>query len=267
MTRRPMIAGNWKMHKLQSEAVELFNGIKEGLKEYTMDQLPEVVVAPVFTSIASVVAQKTDCGCGCKGKKIKVAAQNCYYETQGAFTGEVSVEMAKDAGCELIIIGHSERRQYFGETDEMINKKAKAIIANGLVPIICCGESLEQREAGVTDAHITNQIQKALEGISADDVKTVVIAYEPIWAIGTGKTCDSDEANRVIKMIRNVVKDLYDETSANAVRILYGGSVKPETIEEQMSKSDIDGALVGGASLKADSFIQIVLGARNKVSA
>ena len=267
MTRRPMIAGNWKMHKLQGEAVELFNGIKEGLREYTIDQLPEVVVAPVFTSISAVVAQKTECGCGCKGKKIKVAAQNCHWETQGAFTGEVSVEMAKDAGCELIIIGHSERRQYFSETDEMINKKAKAILANGLVPIICCGETLEQREQGVTDAHITSQIQKALEGINNEDASKIVIAYEPIWAIGTGKTCDADEANRVIKMIRNVVKDLYDAQTAEAVRILYGGSVKPETIEEQMSKSDIDGALVGGASLKADSFIKIVLGARNKVNA
>lgn len=264
MTRRPMIAGNWKMHKLQGESIELFNGIKNGLKDYTIDQLPEIVVAPVFTSIPSVIAQKTECGCGCK---IKVAAQNCYYETQGAYTGEISVEMAKDAGCELIIIGHSERRQYFSETDEMINKKAKAIISNGLTPIICCGETLEQREEGVTDTHITSQIQKALEGISIDDAKSVVIAYEPIWAIGTGKTCDSDEANRVIKMIRNVVKDMYDKNTADSVRILYGGSVKPETIEEQMSKSDIDGALVGGASLKADSFIKIILGARCKVSA
>ena len=267
MTRCPMIAGNWKMHKLQSEAIELFNGIKEGLKDYTIDQLPEIVVAPVFTSIPAVVAQKTECGCGCKGKKIKVAAQNCYWETQGAYTGEVSVEMAKDAGCELIIIGHSERRQYFSETDEMINKKAKAILNNGLTPIICCGETLEQREQGITDNHITNQIQKALEGISAQDAAKIVIAYEPIWAIGTGKTCDANEANRVIKMIRNVVKNLYTQDVADTVRILYGGSVKPETIEEQMSKSDIDGALVGGASLKADSFIKIVLGARSKVNA
>ena len=172
-----------------------------------------------------------------------------------------SVEMAKDAGCEYIIIGHSERRQYFGETDEMVNKKAKKILSEGLVPIICCGESLEQREAGVTDSHIASQIKAALNGLTADEVAKSIIAYEPIWAIGTGKTCDSVEANRVIAMIRNVVKEVAGAQAADAIRILYGGSVKPETIEEQMAQSDIDGALVGGASLKADSFAKIVRGA------
>ena len=214
----------------------------------------EVNIAEIW----EVVEQKTECGCGCKGQKIKVAAQNCYFETQGAFTGEVSVEMAKDAGCELIIIGHSERRQYFSETDEMINKKAKAILAGGLLPIICCGETLEQREAGVTDSHIASQIRKALDGLSTEDVAKSVIAYEPIWAIGTGKSCDADEANRVIKMIRSVVSEVAGSSAADSIRILYGGSVKPSTIEEQMSKSDIDGALVGGASLKADEFAKIV---------
>ena len=169
--------------------------------------------------------------------------------------------MLKDTGCEYVIIGHSERRQYFSETDEMINKKAKAILAGGLLPIICCGETLEQREAGVTDSHISSQIRKALDGLSEEDVAKSVIAYEPIWAIGTGKTCDANEANRVIAMIRNVVKDMFGSSCADSIRILYGGSVKPETIEEQMSKSDIDGALVGGASLKADSFVKIVTGA------
>ena len=169
--------------------------------------------------------------------------------------------MLVDAGCEYIIIGHSERRQYFAETDEMVNKKAKAILANGLVPIICCGESLEQREAGVTDTHIASQIRAALQDLSAEDVAKSIIAYEPIWAIGTGKTCDSAEANRVIAMIRNTVKEVAGAEAADAIRILYGGSVKPETIKEQMAQSDIDGALVGGASLKADSFVKIVEGA------
>lgn len=257
MARKPVIAGNWKMHKLQSEAIELVNSIMAEIKDVDKAQLPEVVVAPTFTSLYAVNKAITDCGCG----KVKMSAQNCYFETQGAFTGEVSVEMAKDAGCEYIIIGHSERRQYFSETDEMINKKAKAILKNGLIPIICCGESLEQREAGITDSHIESQIKLALEGLSSEDVKKSIIAYEPIWAIGTGKTCDSDEANRVIAMIRNVVKSVSGAEPAEAIRILYGGSVKPDTIVEQMSKSDIDGALVGGASLTADSFGAIVKGA------
>lgn len=257
MSRRPVIAGNWKMHKLQSESAELANALMNELKDTDKAALPEVVVAPVFTSLHVVDKALKDCGCG----KVKLAAQNAYFEKQGAFTGEVSVEMAKDAGCEYIIIGHSERRQYFGETDEMVNKKAKAILANGLIPIICCGESLEQREAGVTDSHIASQINAALEGLSQEEVAKSIIAYEPIWAIGTGKTCDSDEANRVIAMIRNVVKEAASASSADAVRILYGGSVKPDTIAEQMAKSDIDGALVGGASLTADSFAAIVKGA------
>lgn len=257
MSRKPVIAGNWKMHKLQNEAVELVNSIMTELKDVDKSQLPEVVVAPTFTSLYVVNKAINDCGCG----KVKLSAQNCYFETQGAFTGEVSVEMAKDAGCEYIIIGHSERRQFFNETDEMINKKAKAILKNGLIPIICCGESLEQREAGITDSHIESQIKLALEGLSNEEVAKSIIAYEPIWAIGTGKTCDSDEANRVIAMIRNVVKEVSNADSAYAIRILYGGSVKPDSIVEQMSKSDIDGALVGGASLTADSFAAIVKGA------
>ena len=167
--------------------------------------------------------------------------------------------MLKDAGCDYVIIGHSERRQYFSETDEMINKKAKAILAGGLIPIICCGETLEQREAGVTDKHIASQIKAALEGISSEDVAKSVNAYAPICAIGTGKTSDDDEANRVIAMIRNVVKEVAGASAADSIRILYGGSVKPSTIEEQMSKSDIDGALIGGASLKADSLNEIIV--------
>ena len=257
MSRRPVIAGNWKMHKLQAESAQLVNDLMKELKDLDKAAMPEVVVAPVFTSLYAVNKAMTDCGCG----KVRLACQNCYFETQGAFTGVVSVEMAKDAGCEYIIIGHSERRQYFGETDEMVNKKAKKILSEGIVPIICCGESLEQRESGVTDSHIASQIKAALEGLTPEEVAKSIIAYEPIWAIGTGKTCDSVEANRVIAMIRNVVKEVAGAQASDAIRILYGGSVKAETIEEQMAQSDIDGALVGGASLKADSFAKIVKGA------
>ncbi len=256
MSRKPIIAGNWKMNLLQADAKALFEGIKGFVKDFTAQQLPTVVVAPVFTSLSVVNSVKCDCGCG--ENKINIAAQNCHWEKSGAYTGELSVEMLADAGCSYIIIGHSERRQYFSETDEMINKKAKAILAGGLIPIICCGETLEQREAGVTDEHIATQIRAALNGLSEEEISKSVIAYEPIWAIGTGKTCDSVEANRVIAMIRNVVKQVSSESAGEAIRILYGGSVKPSTIEEQMSQSDIDGALIGGASLTAESFNEII---------
>ena len=254
MSRKPIIAGNWKMNLLQNEGRELFEGIKSLVSGLSESQLPEIVVAPTFTTIGVVSAAKASWG----SDKIKIAGQNCHWESNGAYTGEISVEMLKDAGCDYIIIGHSERRQYFSETDEMINKKAKAILAGGLTPIICCGETLEQREAGVTDSHIASQIRAALEGLTNDQIASSVIAYEPIWAIGTGKTCDSDEANRVISMIRKTVEEVSSSDAANSIRILYGGSVKPNTIAEQMSKSDIDGALVGGASLKADSFNEII---------
>ncbi len=252
--RKPIIAGNWKLNKTVTEAVEFTNGLKAELKNMNKSCLPEVVIAPVFTSLYSVSELLKDCDC------IKLSSQNCYYEPSGAFTGEVGIPMLKELNCKYIIIGHSERRQYFSETDEMINKKAKAILAEGIIPIICCGESLEQRESNLTDSHITSQIEKALDGISSEDVAKSVIAYEPIWAIGTGKTCDSVEANRVIKMIRNVVKEVAGSVAAEQIRILYGGSVKPTTIEEQMAQSDIDGALVGGASLKVDSFVGIIDG-------
>lgn len=254
--RKPIIAGNWKMHKVTAESKELVNELMAGLKEFDKAILPEVVIAPVFTSMQTVSDAMCACGCG----KVKLSAQNCYFEKQGAFTGEVSVEMIKDLKAEYVIIGHSERRQYFSETDAMVNQKAKAILANGLIPIICCGETLEQREEGVTDSHIATQIRAALEGLTSEEVAKSAIAYEPIWAIGTGKTCDSAEANRVIAMIRGVVADVAGKEAADAIRILYGGSVKPETIEEQMAQSDIDGALVGGASLKAVDFLGIITG-------
>lgn len=254
MSRRPIMAGNWKMNLLQADAKSLMTGIKSVIHDISAEQLPEIIVAPTFTSLAVVADMLKECKCG----KIALAAQNCHWEKSGAYTGEVSVEMLSDMGCKYVIIGHSERRQYFSETDEMINKKAKSILAGGLLPIICCGESLEQRESGVTDEHIASQIRAALSGLSNEEIAKSVIAYEPIWAIGTGKSCDATEANRVIAMIRNVVKEVSNAETADAIRILYGGSVKPATIEEQMSMSDIDGALIGGASLKADSFGEII---------
>ncbi len=257
MSRRPIIAGNWKMHNNRAQSEELVCGIRDAIKSIDKDLLPEVVVAPVFTSLDVVSKNICNCGCG----RIQLAAQNCYYEAKGAFTGEVSIDMLKDFDTKFVIIGHSERRQIFSETDEMINKKAIAIIEAGLSPIICCGETLEQRELGVTDSHIASQIVKALENVKPSDVANVVIAYEPIWAIGTGKTCDSAEANRVIKVIRTTIAQIAGKDNAEKVRILYGGSVKPETIKEQMAQSDIDGALVGGASLKVDSFVEIIKGA------
>ncbi|MDD3765966.1 MAG: triose-phosphate isomerase [Eubacteriales bacterium] len=251
--RKPIIAGNWKLNKTVGESVSFTEELKTSICTMDENSLPEVVIAPVFTALVSV-SEILSCDC------IKLAAQNCYWEASGAFTGEVSVDILKDLGCSYIIIGHSERRQYFSETDEMINKKAKAILAADIIPIICCGETLEQREEGLTDSHIASQIKAALEGISKEDIARSVIAYEPIWAIGTGKTCDSIEANRVIKMIRNVVEEVSGKASADAIRILYGGSVKPSTIEEQMTQSDIDGALVGGASLKVSDFAGIIEG-------
>ena len=254
MARRPIIAGNWKLNKLVDEAVSLAEDIKIKLMDSNKDEMPIVVLCPTFTALQAV-SNTLECGGG-----IYLGAQDCFYKDSGAYTGEVSVPMLHDLGVTGVIIGHSERRQYFGETDETVNLKAKAVISHGLIPIICCGESLEQREAGVTDEHISSQIRNALVGISADDIAKSVFAYEPIWAIGTGKTCDSVEANRVIKMIRSVVAEVSTKQAADQARILYGGSVKASTIEEQMSMSDIDGALVGGASLEADSFVGIIKG-------
>ena len=256
MSRKPIIAGNWKMNLLQSDAKSLFEGIKNFTKDFTATQLPEIIIAPVFTSLSVVNAEKCNCGCGCD--KIAIAGQNCHWEKSGAFTGEVSVEMLADAGCSHVIIGHSERRQYFSETDEMINKKAKAILAGGLIPIICCGETLEQREAGVTDEHIATQIRAALNGLSEEEVSKSVIAYEPIWAIGTGKSATKDDAQKCCAIVRDQVRVMYGDEAAENVRVQYGGSVKPGNIVEYMACPDIDGALIGGASLKEDSFIEII---------
>lgn len=255
MARRPIIAGNWKMNNTKAAAKELMDGIIKGVETLDASKMPEVVVAPTFTSLWQVY------DCIKNEPKIALSAQNVNPNPSGAYTGEVSLDMLADFNVKYVIIGHSERRQMFNETDEFINQKAIAILAKGLIPIICCGETLEQREDGITDAHLEIQITKALKGISASDVEKSVIAYEPIWAIGTGKSCDAVEANRTIGEIRKVVAKLYSQDTADKIRILYGGSVKPSTIVEQMSQSEIDGGLIGGASLKADSFIDLIKGA------
>jgi len=249
MARRPIIAGNWKMNNNKAQARELVDGIMYGVSQLEASKMPEVVLAPSFTALWQVHDLIRN------ESKIALCAQNVNPNPQGAYTGEVSLEMLEDFDVEFVIIGHSERRQMFNESDEFINQKAKAILAKGLIPIICCGETLEQREQGITDAHLEIQITKALCGISAQDVAKSVIAYEPIWAIGTGKSCDATEANRTIGEIRKVVAKLYNQETADSIRILYGGSVKPSTIVEQMAQSEIDGGLIGGASLKADDFI------------
>ncbi|QNU67871.1 triose-phosphate isomerase [Ruminiclostridium herbifermentans] len=241
--RRTIAAGNWKMNKTASEAVEFVNA----LKEKVADTASEVVVGVPFVCLPGVVA-------AAKGSNIKVAAQNVHWEESGAFTGEVSAPMLADLGVDYVIIGHSERREYFGETNETVNKKAHAIFKHGMTPIICCGETLTQREQGVTADHVRYQIKVALLGLSAEQVKQVVIAYEPIWAIGTGKTATNEQANEVCAIIRNTIKELYGEDVSNATRIQYGGSVNAKNAAELFAMSDIDGGLVGGASLKIDDF-------------
>lgn len=245
--RTPVIAGNWKMHKTVAESVEL----AQTLKPLVAAAKVQVVVCPVFTSLAAVKAAVA-------GSNIAVGAQNMHWEEQGAFTGEIAPAMLKDAGCEYVILGHSERRQYFAESDETVNKKLHAAFKHGLTPIFCVGELLEEREAGTTEAVVGRQVREGLKGLSVDQAAATVIAYEPVWAIGTGRTASADDANAVCAYIRGVVQEIFGAAAAEAVRIQYGGSVKADNTAELMGKSDIDGALVGGASLKADSFSGIV---------
>lgn len=245
--RKPIIAGNWKMNKTPDESVNL---VKEILNEDLDNNVDQVVIVP-FTSLYPVADVLKD-------SSVKLGAQNMYYEENGAYTGEVSPIMLKEIGVEYVIIGHSERREIFKEDDELLNKKVASAFEHGLIPILCCGESLEEREKNMQEAKVKGQIEKDLKGIEASDVKNLVIAYEPIWAIGTGKTASSDDAEAMCAFIRELLVELYDEDTANAVRIQYGGSVKPENVKEIMSKNNIDGALVGGASLKADSFASLV---------
>ena len=246
--RTPVIAGNWKMFKKQADAAALVTDLAPLVKDTSG---VEIVVAPVFTSLAAV--REKICS-----TNINLSAQDCFWEEEGAFTGEIAPGMLADAGCSHVIIGHSERRQYFGETDETVNKKIKAALKAGLVAIFCIGETLAEREADKTFNVLRTQVTGGLSGIPAADLSRVIIAYEPVWAIGTGKTATDDQAQEAHAFIRSLVAGLYDQGVAGAIRILYGGSVKPENVKGLMSRPDIDGALVGGASLKADSFAAIV---------
>lgn len=245
--RKPIIAGNWKMFKTIPEAVNFVDTIKEDVWGTDV----EVVLCVPFTLLHSVKMATM-------GTNIKVGAQNMHYEENGAFTGEVAPAMLKELGVDYVIIGHSERRQYFNETNESVNLKVKKSLEHGMLPIMCCGETLEQREAGETKSFVKSQVVEGLAGVSPSDVVKTVIAYEPIWAIGTGRTASAEDANDVIAYIREVVDELYGSEVSEEVRIQYGGSVKPENVSEIMNQPDIDGALVGGASLKPESFVQLV---------
>ncbi|SER80208.1 triosephosphate isomerase [Gracilibacillus ureilyticus] len=246
--RTKVIAGNWKMNKLLGEAVEFVEDTKS--KVPSSEKVESVVCAP-FPYLPTLVEKA-------KGTDLAIAAQNMHFEESGAFTGEVSPSMLKDIGVTYVVLGHSERREMFAETDETVNKKAHAAFAHGLIPIICVGETLEERESNETMNIVEKQVKAAIEGLSEEQVRASIIAYEPIWAIGTGKTATSEQANEVCTHIRKVVAQTQSETAAEAVRIQYGGSVKPANVDELLSQSDIDGALVGGASLEADSFLQLV---------
>ena len=253
--RTPIIAGNWKLNKTISEAVALTTALKALVAD---DTGVEVIVAPPFTALSAV----SD---AIAGSNIRLAAQDVYWEDSGAFTGEVSVPMLKDAGCDYVIIGHSERRQYFGETNDSVNQKVKAALAHGLKPIICVGEQLEEREAGQTEAVIKSHVTGGIAGLSATDLSSCVIAYEPVWAIGTGKTATPAQAQEVHNFIRGLLTKGYSAEVASQICIQYGGSVKPENAVELMSQPDVDGALVGGASLEAESFAKIVFSCQSSV--
>ena len=244
--RKPIIAGNWKMNKTIKEAMDFVNDVKDKVQN---DKVEAVICAP-FTLLKDLKEAT-------KGTNIKIGAQNMHYADNGAFTGEIAPNMLKELDIDYVVIGHSERREYFNETDETVNKKVLKALEVGIDPILCCGETIEEREAGKTKEVCKVQVEKALENVSKDDLEKVVIAYEPVWAIGTGKTATSEDANDVIKYIREVVANLYGDL-ANKVRIQYGGSVKPQNVAEIMAQSDIDGALVGGASLESSDYTKLV---------
>ena len=245
--RRKVIAGNWKMNLLPNEAIALIENLAPQVKDTKNDVIICVPFTDLFYSLLSV-----------QGTNIKVGAQNMHFEEKGAYTGEVSGKMLKSINVEYVIIGHSERRQYFAETDETVNKKVKSALKYNLKPIICVGETLEQREAGKAEEIITKQTELALEGLTEDEMETIILAYEPIWAIGTGKTATSQDANEAIKAIRGQVRSMFGDKVADEIIILYGGSVNASNAKELFETSDIDGGLVGGASLKADEFAKIV---------
>jgi len=246
--RTPIIAGNWKLHKTVAETkatVKALAALVADVKNV------EIVVCPPFTALAAA-AEAACC------TNVAIGSQNIFWEEKGAFTGEIAGNMIKSIGCKYVILGHSERRQYFKETNEFINKKVKAVLAEGLLPIICVGETLEEREKNIWNEVIKTQVTGCLAGFTKEEVSKMVVAYEPVWAIGTGKVASKEQAQEVHKFIRNLVEKLYDKPVAEAVRIQYGGSVKPDNVALLMSEPDIDGALVGGAALEADSFVKLV---------
>ncbi|MDO5690141.1 MAG: triose-phosphate isomerase [Tissierellia bacterium] len=245
--RKPLIAGNWKMNFTLSEAVDFTRALVE--QKYNADVEKAICVPATHLSELRKLTENSGIGLG---------AQNMYYEEKGAFTGEVSPLMLNDIGVEYVIIGHSERREIFCEDDDLVNNKVLSAIAHELKPILCCGETLEEREAGKAEEKVKGQIHEGLKGVTPEQIQGVVIAYEPIWAIGTGKTASSEDANDMCGIIRKTVEEIYDGAAAEGIRILYGGSVKPSNISELMAKSDIDGALVGGASLEVKSFGELV---------
>jgi triosephosphate isomerase len=247
--RRKVIAGNWKMNNDLNETQNLLSKLSSGL---SVDNLNcDVIVCPPFTSLFEAHSLLKD-------TKIKIGAQNMYFESSGAFTGEISASMLRSVGCEYVILGHSERRAIFGETDELINKKIKKANESGLKPIFCIGELLEEREAGITEKIIEKQVKSGLEGISSDDMSKIIIAYEPVWAIGTGKTASPGQAQEVHAFIRSLLSEKYGSSVSNNIIIQYGGSVNSNNAGELLFQEDIDGALVGGASLKVESFICII---------
>ena len=251
--RKPIIAGNWKMNKTLPEAKSFVEVVKDVVPS-------DDVVDSVICSPALFLGQLVE---ATKGTNVAIGAQNMHFEENGAFTGEVSPVALADLGVKYVILGHSERREMFNETDETVNKKTLAAFKHGLTPIVCCGETLEERESGQTNELVGAQIQKALAGLTAEQVRATVIAYEPIWAIGTGKSSTAEDANEVCAHIRSVVASQFSQEVADAIRIQYGGSVKPENIKEYMAQPDIDGALVGGAALDAQSFLQLLEAGKN----
>jgi triosephosphate isomerase len=246
--RVPLMAGNWKMYKSVGEAIALVQALKESLADIA-DR--EILVCPPFTALYPVAETL-------KGSNIELGAQNIYPKEEGAYTGEISPTMLVDVGCRYVIVGHSERRQHFKESDEFINRKVHLALEHGLRPILCVGETLEEREAGHELKVVTKQVQECLAGGTGEGMKEVVIAYEPVWAIGTGRTATPEQAQTMHKTIRDILKGLYGRETAEATRIIYGGSVKPDNVDDLMREPDIDGTLVGGASLKAETFARIV---------
>ena len=251
--RKPIIAGNWKMYKSFDEAIDFVDAIREAIP--SEDTVDAVICAPAIYLPALVVAAEDT--------PLAIAAQNMHYENEGAFTGEISPAQLASIHVDYVVLGHSERREMFNETDEALNKKVRAALQHGIVPIICCGETLEEREAGQTVEKVAGQVLAALDGFTPEEVTDMVIAYEPIWAIGTGKTATADDANETCGAIRSAIADAFGPQAADAVRIQYGGSVKPENIVELLSKEHIDGALVGGASLQPESYIKLLEAGRD----